>query len=204
MKSLLLSLALVALPALGDDGALSIRLYTHFQQAPTDAVRDSIQDEVARIMSPMGLTFRWTSLADNKGNELSVKLAVLHFTGHCDLAHPAAPHPRSSALGWTYVEDGVILPFSDIDCDGIRNFLQGELLAKPKEEQEESFGRAIGRVLTHELYHIFVNTTRHGSNGVAKPYYSVQELLSKDFHFEQKESQELRQYWSDLVTTGGF
>jgi hypothetical protein len=203
MRSFLLGLVLVAIPALGDGGAVSIRLYTHFQQAPPDAVMDSIQDEMARIMSTIGLAFKWSSLTENKGNELSARLAVIHFTGHCDVVNLATLNSRSGALGWTYMTDGAILPFSDIDCDGIRAFLQADLLAKPKEGHEDAFGRAVGRVLAHELYHIFANTSRHSSHGVAKPYYSAQELLSKSFKFEPKECEELRRYWSDLVT-GAF
>ena len=151
----------------------------------------------------MGLAFDWKSMAENRGNEVSVKVAVIHFTGHCDTLQLDTLDSHSVALGWTYMEDGAILPFSDIDCDGIWSFLRNNLLARPAEEREESLGRAIGRVLAHELYHIFVNTTRHSSHGVAKPYYSVQELLSRSFQFEQKESDELRRYWSDVVT-GGF
>jgi hypothetical protein len=203
MRSVLISLVLVAIPALGDDEAAGIRLYTGFQQTPPDAVTNSIQDEVARIMSPMGLAFKWSSLGGNTDNEVSVRVAVIHFTGRCDAANSAASDSPFSALGWTYMTDDAILPFSDIDCGRIQAFLRSGLLAQPKEDREEAFGRAVGRVLAHELYHIFANTTRHGSHGVAKPYYSVQELLSKSFQFEQKERDELRTHWSD-VATGGF
>jgi hypothetical protein len=203
MRSFLVGLLLVGIPALGDDGAVSIRLYTQFQQAPPDSVMDSIRDELAKIMLPTGLAFKWSSMAESKSNEPSVKLAVVHFTGYCDVVNLATTNPRSGALGWTHITDGVILPFSDIDCDGIRAFVRTDLLARPKEDHQEVFGRAVGRVLAHELYHIFAHTSRHGSHGVAKPYYSPQELLSRSFQFEQKECDELRTYSSDLVV-GGF
>ena len=201
MKTLVFGLLLAAISASADDGSPAIRLYTDFQQTPPHVVLASLQDEVARIMAPMGLGFKWSSLAENRGNELSVKVAVIHFTGACDTIQSATQPTRTSALGWSYMEDGVVLPFSTIDCDGIRAFLRSDLVGKPKEEVDESFGRAIGRVIAHELYHIFVNTTRHSSHGIAKSYYSPQELLSKHFRFEQKESDELRRSWSD-VTTG--
>ena len=203
MKSLILGLVLIALPAFGDDPAVSIRLYFDFQQAAPENVASSIRDELARIMSPMGMAFDWKPLAQNRGNQLSVKLAVLHFTGSCEVPNAATPDLRTGALGWTHMTNGVILPFGEIDCGVIGAFLRADLLARPEEEQEEDFGRAVGRVLAHELYHIFINTAHHSSHGVGKPYYSVQELLSKSFQFEPKETEELRKYWSDLVT-GGF
>jgi hypothetical protein len=49
------------------------------------------------------------------------------------------------------------------------------------------FGRALGRVLAHELYHIFANTTRHGSDGVGREYYNVEDLLAAGFQFETRE-----------------
>ena len=200
MKPLVFAVLLAAIPALGGDGPPAIRLYTDFQQSPPPAVLAALQDEVARIMAPMGLGFKWSSIAENRGNELSVKVAVIHFTGACDAMLLAIQPTRSSALGWSYMEDGVVLPFSTIDCDGIRAFLRSDLMVKPKEEGDDSLGRAIGRVVAHELYHIFVNTTRHSSHGIAKSYYSPQELLSKRFRFEQKESAELRRSWSDVAT----
>src|SRR5579871_4998498 len=121
-----------------------------------------MQDEVAKIMSPMGMDIQWRSMDQNKGNELSIKLAVIHLTGRCDAAYLAGEAPHPGALGWTHVSDGAIIPFSDIDCDRIRGFLRDGLLAVPKEDREEAFGRAVGRVLAHELYHILANTPRHG------------------------------------------
>ena len=203
IRGFLFGLVLAAVPAFGGGGAVYIRLYTDFQQAPPDAVLDSIQDELAKIMSPSGLAFQWSSLAENRGNEVSAQVAVIHFSGQCGVVNSATLNSQSGALGWTDMTDGAILPFSDIDCDRIEALLRANLIAKPKQEQEEVLGRAVGRVLAHELYHILVSTARHSSQGVAKPSYSAQDLLSKSLQFEQKESDELRRYWSDLVT-GGF
>jgi hypothetical protein len=90
------------------------------------------------------------------------------------------------------VSDGQILPFTDVACDRVRDFLQAGLLTFPVEDREQKYGRALGRVLAHELYHIFANTLRHGSVGVAKESYSVLDLLSDDFQFQAKETRMLQ------------
>jgi hypothetical protein len=95
-------------------------------------------------------------------------------------------------LGWTHVSDGQILPFTDVSCDRVREFVQSGLLLFRMEDREARYGRALGRVLAHELYHIFANTTRHGSMGVAKESYSVQDLVADDFQFQAKESRMLQ------------
>jgi hypothetical protein len=170
-----------------------IALYTHFDQEPPEGVVEALHDELESIMTPMGMTFEWRSLSGVRGDEQSVELAVLTFKGRCDVAARSPHNPSNSgALGWTHVSDGAILPFSDIDCDRIRTFVQKDLLAVRGPDREGALGRALARVVAHELYHIFANTSRHGSCGVGKPGFSVRELLAEDFHFEERESLALR------------
>jgi hypothetical protein len=98
----------------------------------------------------------------------------------------------SGALGWTHVSDGTILPFTNVDCDGIRDFLGINLLSVRSNDRLQAYGRALGRVLAHELYHIFANTQHHGSDGVGKSAYTVQELLSPEFRFKEQDLEALR------------
>ena len=143
-------------------------------------------------MTPVGLHFEWRSLNKVQGSEVAVELAVINFRGHCDVNGSQSRSGNPGALGWTHVSDGVILPFSDVDCDRIRQFLQKEILQEPAGERYDSYGRAIARVLAHELYHIFANTEKHGSCGVGKSSYSVRELLSDNFQFEERNSTALK------------
>jgi len=194
MKLLFCCLVIGILPAPGqrDLSIAPINVYVEFERDPPPAVLKALREEVGSIMSPMGLHFAWRSMDDSRQTGISVELAVVSFKGRCDssglLAHDT--HPR--VLGWTDISDGTILPFSGVDCDGIRGFVQRELLHAPLERREAIFGRAIGRVLAHELYHVFANTVRHGACGVAKAAYTRHDLLSPDFRFEQHESDELR------------
>ncbi|HUI55691.1 MAG TPA: hypothetical protein VLY04_12010 [Bryobacteraceae bacterium] len=169
-----------------------IALYTQFQQQPPPAVLASLQEEVESIMAPMGLRFEWRPLTGSRGSEISVELAVITFKGRCDVAGLTSHESKAGPLGWTHISDGAILPFADVDCTGMRDFIQRQLLAVRFEDREEAFGRALGRVLAHELYHIFANTTRHGVCGVGKSAYSVEELLSRDFQFQERESLALK------------
>jgi hypothetical protein len=163
-----------------------------FQQEPPPAVLDALQEEVEAIMTPIGLRFEWRDLASVRGHEVSAELAVATFKGRCDTAGLAARGRFEGALGWTHVSDGEILPFTDVACDRVREFVQRALLMVNQAERDAAYGRALGRVLAHELYHIFANTTRHASWGVAKECYSVQDLLTDDFQFQEKESRLLR------------
>jgi hypothetical protein len=190
----LIGLMSAALPAFGSERLATppVALYTNFQQSAPQAVMEALQDEVESIMAPMGTHIEWRSLAAARGNEVAAELAVITFKGRCDVSGLTLRSAQPGALGWTHVSDGVILPFSDIDCDRIRVFLQRELLFLKADTREEALGRAIGRVLAHELYHIFAQTAHHASDGVAKSAYTVQELLSDGFQFDEHDAHTLR------------
>ena len=194
MKLMFMCLALAALPALAGDRQpdLPSVLYTTFQQPAPLSVTRAMQDEVESVMGPLGRHFVWRSIAGVRGSEVASELAVLTFKGHCDVSGLAPKEAHPPALGWTHVSDGAILPFAEIECDRIKAFLQKELLYLPPEDREEAFGRAMARVVSHELYHIFANTQHHGSDGIGKSAYTVQELLADDFQFEERDGHAMR------------
>jgi hypothetical protein len=169
-----------------------IALYTQFEQAPPPGVLQAVQEEVESIMAPIGLRLEWRDLGKTDEHEVSAELAVITFKGRCDAAGPTRHNRVEGALGWTHVSDGQVLPFTDISCDRVRQFTQSGLLVFRAEERAAKYGRALGRVLAHELFHIFANTTRHGSIGVAKESYNTQDLLTDDFQFQTKESRMLQ------------
>jgi hypothetical protein len=189
----ILFLLLAALPIFGGQPQAPgpVTLYTQFQKDPTAGLLASMQDELEVIMTPAGLHFDWYPLAD-AGGRVSSQLAVIHFNGACNAANlrPDAGYP--GPLGWTHVSDGDILPFIDVNCDGIRLFLQHDLIEVPAAEREEALGRALARVVAHELYHLLANTTAHRGRGIGKAAYSVGDLLSKIFQFDKKECASLR------------
>ena len=196
-------LMLGVLPAFGGGRIAPVRLYVQFQHEPSDAVLEAIQEELENIMVPSGMGFEWRSLATTMGNEVSVELAVIHFKGSCDASDLAPTDAYPGPLGWTHMSDGEILPFSDINCDGVRLFTQRELLRIPEAGREVAYGRAIARVLAHELYHIFAKTTKHAAGGIGKPAYTVQDLLSNKFQFEKKQCDLLKAHQAHLESISG-
>ena len=194
MKLRLLGLALAVLPALAESRAARvppILLYADFGNAPSPVVLSSIEHELETIMARIGLSFGWRMLKDG-ARETASEVAVVTFKGRCDAANPVRAAVAAGPLGWTHVSDGVILPFSDVDCDSIHSFVQGGLLKADIGDRARLYGRALARVLAHELYHVFAHTQHHGQGGLAKPVYSVNDLLRDDFRFEQLDSDALR------------
>jgi hypothetical protein len=168
-----------------------VTVYFKFEQPVAEASIDQMKLELAAIVAPIGLEFEWRPLNAARGREVAAELVVVTFKGACRMEAPLPAPSRSRALGWTHITDGVVLPFADISCDGIRTFIDRRLRRANRAERDAALGRAIGRVLAHELYHIFNNTVCHGG-GIAKPFYSAAELVAREFRFEEKETRSLR------------
>ncbi len=170
----------------------AITVYTQFESASSAVSIEVMKEELESIMHPLGVDFTWRDLHDSTGSQVSVELVVVSFKGTCEMSGVLAASGQTGALGWTHMSDGAILPFSDLDCDKIRRFIGPETRSLAGEQREIVYGRAIGRVLAHELYHIFTNTTKHASWGVAKAFYSAHDLVSDQFRFEEKDTNALR------------
>jgi len=190
----LLALVLAILPLAGaepDLRSVSFRLYTVFQDEPSALIQHSMQDEVDAIMSPLGWNFEWKSLYTDTGLT-SIRQATLFFRGACSTDDLTEFPPYPFVLGRTEMTGRNIKPFADIYCDAIRAYLATQLRTRAPEDRAPTFGRAVGRIVAHELYHIFANTPHHASRGLGKADCKPQELLADGFQFEKNEAVHLR------------
>jgi len=185
----ILLLAAGILPAFAGGGASAIApitLYTRFQQTPPPGVLNAMQAELDIIMEPAGLSFDWHSLAESSGRT-SWQLAVVQFKGQCDTADLRRRQSPHLPLGWTYVAEGRVLPFIDINCENLRVVTERQLVQLPIGNRYAIFGRAVARVLAHELYHLLTNIKTHADGGIAKPAYDGPELLARSMRFGKRE-----------------
>jgi len=116
-------------------------------------------------------------------------LVVLELRGNCGMAAGSYRLERSVASGAslaeTAVSSGVVLPFSQINCANLTRMV-GPLLAEEAGAQRDFlYGRAMARVAAHELYHVVIGSRDHRHEGVAKPAFSVGDLLDERFDFDR-------------------
>jgi mono/diheme cytochrome c family protein len=182
-------LLLAALTANGQIGTIAV--YTQFQHEPSKAMLGAMQQEATSLMSPAGLRLQWKTLPAT-GRDVATALAVVQIQGRCSAnGLPAQPH-WETRLGWSQVNEGTVLPFATVDCDSIVGFVYDELRREPVKERDRVLGRAIGRVLAHELDHIFAESTGHRNRDVDEPEYSVEDLLAPSLSSEEARTHILR------------
>ncbi len=189
--------ALIALAALALSSVCSaapaIVIYYSFDSPPASAALASMKTEAAKIFDPASLSIEWRQLNGQSG-EAESEVVVVRFRGSCTAdGWQNVGTPQSAAGGYSLADsrtsDGQVLPFAEVDCSALRGYLSGERFADPA----AALGKAMARVLSHEIYHILTASTAH--SGVARPEHSRAELTAATFSFGKTETDWLKD-WS--------
>jgi len=105
-------------------------------------------------------------------------LVLVTFKGRCIMdSVPPPVYDESGPLAWTSAVDGAPLPFGQVSCDRVRNAVLRAMWGSDFSHGEQLYGRALGRVLAHEFYHMMAKSTAHAASGVTKPALSGPELI---------------------------
>ncbi len=189
--------------------APAIAVFVDFENQPSVTSVAQMKMEVAAILEPSGLSLNWHSLKDRAPGESFPDLVVLKFKGSCQVHNPAmdselGPAIERQALANTMVSDGHVLPFTDVKCNEIRRYLTPELARIGAPKRDAVYGKALGRVVAHELYHILAETEEHGKDGVARSFHTRRDLTGSQFRFTAKETATLHDVkWRALLAGEG-
>ena len=186
----LLSVSAPAEPVQAGVCALPVILYTDFKKEHSELSFEAMKEEVAAIMAPAGVQFQWRSVSQTESTP--GELVVVSFTGRCRMNDLLLPHPEPGPLGWTYMADGHTSPFTHVDCDRVREFINPLVAGAGWDQRETLLGRALGRVLVHELYHVFSDSNRHASRGLRKASCTARDLLAEPQGLDSKDVNTLR------------
>jgi hypothetical protein len=160
-----------------------VGVYLEFEQRPSPVAATAMRKEAAEALKQIGFSIAWREVSENQGNEPFENLAVVKLVGRCACQGYLRPTRAILVLGSTAVSGGQVLPYSDVRCDEVRRLLPDVEFAADRERGDAVLGRALGRVLAHELYHVLMGTTHHASSGIAKAVQSTDELKFDDFFF---------------------
>lgn len=156
--------------------------------------------ELAALMKTAGYRVQW-------GEEsASSTLAVVELTGICTMpaGYGDVPAVAGVSLATTNVTDGQVLPFSAVNCAALTRSLAPVLLKDAAAQRDFLYGRAMARVVAHELYHILSGTTEHARSGVARSCFSTEDLVTERFDFEGIVLAQMRRKPDSGSSAGGF
>ncbi len=159
--------------------------------------------EAESLMQSAGYAVKWGDSRDPQARAAS--LALVELAGDCTAPStplaPAASVDSGRSLATTAVQDGAVLPFTRVDCGALRGILGAALDREAPARRAFLLGRAMGRLVAHELYHALSRTRDHAAGGIGKPCFTAADLLSERFEFESVALARLRQSAPDYVAT---
>jgi hypothetical protein len=160
-----------------------VTIVYRFTGPTPEFVLQGIKDEIRVLMGPSSLRLEWQNRAEVTSSDTFENLVVVDFHGRCSTGPSDPVASQDQTLGRAQVVDGEVLPFVEIECGRVQAFLHSALW-RQNQNSDLAFGRALARVLAHELYHVLAGTTSHSRSGIAKPELSGNDLISNRLEFE--------------------
>lgn len=169
-------------------------LFVRYDLAPAPAFVEGMRTELDSILAPADLRVQWLREGQPHGSQTWLRAIFIHFHGACSTGSNLQPAAQADSvpLAQTSVSDGVILPYTDTDCDRLRAFLENGSFNRT----EESLGIAMARVIAHELYHVLLQTPEHSKTGIARAAHTASALLGPSLQFEDGELDRIRRRYS--------
>lgn len=172
----------------------SLTVLLDFQSAASLESVGELQREVRQLFKPSGLRLDLRLRSELRDNDVFDDIVVVTFKGNCLLpTDPALLDERGPGpLAFAHTADGRIQPFSEVGCDSVRRAVESALWGDQRRNRDQLFGRALGRVVAHELVHMLAQTNTHAKSGVFKPSLSGTQLIADHLALSPEDSNLLR------------
>jgi hypothetical protein len=202
-------LALSFLPAWAGEQTGVVILY-EFHDGHSEQSWKELQAEVTNLMHPAGFDVEWQLKTGASFPPTTSELVVVQFHGSCGMQGAAvAVHSVPGPMGITHVANGEVLPFSDVDCELVRGQVAAAMAGYDARQAERLLGRALGRVVAHELWHALTRSETHGRHGLMRKALSGGDLISDHMEISREDlerrtaRQNARRQTAEKHGTGG-
>lgn len=162
----------VAGPDADDRPTVALRL--RYEQDYDRAVFGQMRRELRRLFrkSPARPAVTQTLLRNDVA--VAKPSVMVRFHGHCGLDVTEQRRPRGP-LGTTAVLRDRTAPFVDVYCDRVRDLIW-PMLEREANHRHFFFGRALARILAHELHHAVNGSRGHDEKGLTRARLNPREL----------------------------
>lgn len=148
-----------------------------FQGPRSERSVAEMKREFEGIMKDSGLFFDWR-LRSEAAEKSFPNLVLVRFKGKCVLEPVGYLYDERGPLAFTYSNDQSVQPFSEVECDRVTSEVRSAMFGGDFAQADVLLGRALGRVVAHEMLHFLGNTRGHAREGVAKEALSGKDLIS--------------------------
>lgn len=172
--------------------APAVTLVLQFEDEYSTRSLTAMKSETAAIVGESGIKLDWRFLSDVHSSDSFENLVVVRFRGACVMQRFSPMLDERGYYAFTYVSDDHVLPFSEVECDKIANSIGPAMSWSQWRDRDSILGRALGRVLAHELFHMLANSQHHAGNGVTKSALSPAQLVGDRLKMSRADLEELK------------
>lgn len=159
----------------------TLALYLKHPERVSAESGQMMRSELKRLLDPAGIDVVWKDFVDRKRGEDFDFVAVGSIEGSCTAGESDLSIGTSLRapviLAETAVAADGILPFFNVYCPHLMRMLGNG-------NNPAMVGRALARVIGHELYHILARTCQHPNAGLAKAAFSRDDLTEPGMNFD--------------------
>jgi hypothetical protein len=171
--------------------AEGVTIVLEFQGQQNEQSIAEMKREFSGIMKDSALTFDFKSRAEATYHSYS-NLVVVRFQGTCVLKPIPYLYDERGPLAFTYSTEGEVQPFTEVKCDQVSRAVRSAMSRGDFARADMLMGRALGRVLAHEVVHILTRSGSHGHGGVAKTALSGMQLIAPELRLEPEDVDRIR------------
>lgn len=193
MRSLLIALSTLFVTTAFAESRTNLTVLLSIEGRAHDAALAEMKAELKDIMKDAGKSLDIRMRSETKPNENFEDVVLVKLKGNCRVDRLVHLIDERGPLAFTHSTDGAILPFAEVACDRLASSVAQALFGEQRKQADKLLGRAIGRVLAHELYHILGKTHEHNPDGsLAKEAISAKQLISdKRISFDMRDLQRM-------------
>lgn len=170
--------------------AAGVTIVLDFQGPRSEKSVQEMKREFEGIMKNSGLAVEWR-LHGEANQATSNHLVVVRFKGKCVMEPVGYLYDERGPLAFTYSTDGVIQPYSEVACDRLTSSVRSAMFGADFAMADELLGRALGRVVAHEVVHILSKSGAHSRYGVEKSALSGKSLIAPDLRLDAADLEKL-------------
>jgi hypothetical protein len=171
---------------------VGVTIVLDFQGPRSEKSVQEMKREFEGIMKDSRLTFEWR-LREEENQVTSNHLVVVRFKGKCVLEPVGYLFDERGPLAFTYSTDGAIQPYSEVACDKVVSSVRSAMFGGDFANADELLGRALGRVVAHELVHILSKSRAHSRKGLERAALSGKLLIAPDLQLDEADLQKLHE-----------
>jgi hypothetical protein len=184
--------------------AASLELLTQFDRRPSTVVVGAMAREMDALYRDIPVSIGWHDLSGYHSRVVAPRIVFIYFKGDCR-APRLPPHQFVEGLALAGINrvDGRMLPVVTVDCDRTANYIWSSMNGAERANGDTAFGRALARVLAHELYHYFTGATKHTRSALFRASIPASSLLARELRFIPEEVADLEHALAPSTLTAG-